>query len=95
MNESTETAGAGSPRGLRTVPIHVSLTRPILMAGADVNVDLNTPALGAAYSFQPVYKNIGGADRHGRECPVYKFRRGDLYDNFQRLFDQLWNAAGP
>jgi len=34
------------------------------------------------------------ADRHGRECPVYKFRRGDLYDNLQRLFDQLWNAAG-
>jgi hypothetical protein len=35
------------------------------------------------------------SDSHGRGCPVYKFRRGDLYDNFSRLFDQLWNAGGP
>jgi hypothetical protein len=32
-------------------------------------------------------------DSHGRDCPVYKFRRGDMYDNLQRLFDQLWEAA--
>jgi hypothetical protein len=33
------------------------------------------------------------ADRHGRDCPVYKFRRGDFHDNLQRLFDQLWGAS--
>jgi hypothetical protein len=33
------------------------------------------------------------ADSHGRDCPVYKLRRGDLYDNLERLFDQLWEAA--
>lgn len=31
-------------------------------------------------------------DAHVRGCPVYKFRRGDLYDNFSRLFEQLWDA---
>ena len=33
-------------------------------------------------------------DSHGRNCPIYKFRRGELYDNFSRLFDQLWNVGG-
>ena len=32
-------------------------------------------------------------DSHARDCPVYKFRRGYLYDNFARLFDQLWTAS--
>lgn len=34
------------------------------------------------------------SDSHGRDCVVYKFRHGDLYDNFIRLFEQLWDAAG-
>lgn len=33
-------------------------------------------------------------DSHGRDCSVYKFRRGDLYDNFARLYEQLWMASG-
>lgn len=42
--------------------------RAILMAGADVNTDLNTPGLGAAYSYYPLYNALGfgsGVDRHG------------------------------
>jgi Subtilase family len=42
--------------------------KAILMAGADVNTDLNTPGLGAAYSYYPLYNNLGfggGTDRHG------------------------------
>jgi type IV secretory pathway TrbD component len=40
MNESAEAADAGSPQGLHAVPIHVSLTRPILLAGADRELTL-------------------------------------------------------
>lgn len=33
-------------------------------------------------------------DAHGRHSPVYKSRRGgDMYDNFIRFFEQLWEAA--
>lgn len=32
-------------------------------------------------------------DAHGRDSKVYKFRRGgEMYDNFSRLFEQLWEA---
>jgi hypothetical protein len=33
------------------------------------------------------------SDAHGRDCPVFKFRRGELYDNYARLFEQLWRVA--
>jgi hypothetical protein len=33
-------------------------------------------------------------DRHGRDSVVYKFRRGDMYDSYSRLFEQLWESAG-
>jgi hypothetical protein len=32
---------------------------------------------------------------HGRHSHVYKFRRGELYNNFTRFFDQLWEVARP
>jgi len=32
-------------------------------------------------------------DSHGRDCSTYKFRRGELYDSFARLFEQLWEAG--
>jgi hypothetical protein len=32
-------------------------------------------------------------DRHGRDSVVYKFRRGDMYDSYLRLFEQLWEAT--
>ena len=33
---------------------------------------------------------------HGRESRVYKYRRGgDTYDNFMRLFQQLWTEDAP
>jgi hypothetical protein len=32
-------------------------------------------------------------DSHGRDCAVYKYRRGDLYENFARLYEQLWMAS--
>lgn len=34
-------------------------------------------------------------DSHGRDCAVYKYRRGDLYENFARLYEQLWAASDP
>jgi hypothetical protein len=42
--------------------------RAVLYAGADANTDLSTPGLGAAYTYYPVYNNIGSGgklDRHG------------------------------
>jgi len=42
--------------------------RAVLMAGADVNTDLNTPGYGAAYSYFPLYNDLGfggGTDRRG------------------------------
>jgi hypothetical protein len=42
--------------------------RAVLYAGADVNLDMNTPDFGPSYSFQPIYNRIGlggGVDRHG------------------------------
>lgn len=32
-------------------------------------------------------------DSHGRDSPIFKYRRGELYDNFVRLFNQLWTAS--
>jgi len=33
---------------------------------------------------------------HGRESRVYKFRRGgEMYENYKRLFEQLWTACQP
>jgi hypothetical protein len=35
------------------------------------------------------------SDVHGRDSHVIKYRRGgEMYDFFQRLFNQLWNVAG-
>src|SRR6185295_5576758 len=42
--------------------------KAILMAGADVNTDLNSPSMGAAYSYKPTYNRLttpSGVDRHG------------------------------
>jgi hypothetical protein len=43
--------------------------KAVLMAGADVNTDINTPSLsGGPFSYQPRYNTIGlgtGVDRHG------------------------------
>jgi hypothetical protein len=33
-------------------------------------------------------------DSHGRDSRVYKFRRGgEMYDNYKRLFEQLWEVG--
>lgn len=31
-------------------------------------------------------------DSHGRDCSIYKYRRGDMYDSYARFFEQLWNS---
>jgi hypothetical protein len=34
------------------------------------------------------------SDAHGSETEIFKFRRGGgMYDNFRRLFEQLWDAG--
>jgi hypothetical protein len=34
-------------------------------------------------------------DSHGRDCSVFKYRHGEIYDNFSRLFEQLWLGSAP
>jgi hypothetical protein len=34
-------------------------------------------------------------DSHGRDSVIFKYRRGEMYDNLSRLFEQLWDAAQP
>ncbi|MDM8550999.1 hypothetical protein QUF72_13010 [Desulfobacterales bacterium HSG2] len=34
------------------------------------------------------------AHAHGRDAKIYKYRRGgEMYENYQRLFEQLWTAG--
>ena len=32
-------------------------------------------------------------EAHGRYSISYKYRRGEMYDNYERLFEQLWEAG--
>ncbi|MFF3995523.1 hypothetical protein ACFYX8_19815 [Streptomyces cyaneofuscatus] len=41
-----------------------------------------------------VYLTPYSADRHGRESPVIKYRRGETYDVLLRLIEKLW-VGGP
>jgi hypothetical protein len=43
---------------------HPEAVKAVLMAGADVNTDLNSPSLGATYSYMPSYISAP-LDRHG------------------------------
>ncbi|OLO30722.1 MULTISPECIES: hypothetical protein [Streptomyces] len=41
-----------------------------------------------------VYLTPYSADRHGRDCPVIKYHRGETYGVLLRLMDKLW-VCGP
>ena len=40
-----------------------------------------------------VYFTPYRADAHGRECKIYKYRRGTMYDSYARLFEKIWTHA--
>jgi hypothetical protein len=82
-------------RGLlrQQIEANVQFLQPYVAAGhADLR-RFNSPHVGRIVltercAFFAPYQ----ATSHGRDNPVFKYRRGPVYDNLQRLFDQLWNA---
>lgn len=42
---------------------------------------------------QSVFFTPYSAVKHGRDCKVYHYGRGDIYDNFVRFFDSVWEDS--
>ena len=87
---STNPDLTGRPEGLKA----------ILMAGADVNTDLNSPLFGFSYSYQPSY---AGPDRHGgvgllnagASVEMARLERRFLPDNRIGLLPPIALAGAP
>lgn len=63
-------------------------------AGAAELRRFNAPHMGRLIITERcVYFTPYRSNSHGRDSVVLKFRRGEMYDNFLRLFEQLWNAG--
>jgi hypothetical protein len=78
----------------RQIETTVAFMLQQVAAGAAQLRLFNAPHLGRLilterYAYFTPYR----ADAHGHNTKVYKFRRGDMYDNFKRLFEQLWSAT--
>jgi hypothetical protein len=75
------------------VQTNVTFVREHVKAG---NVQLrlfNAPHLGRVIlTDRCAYFTPYRRDAHGRESRVYKYRRGEMYNNLRRLFEQLWEA---
>lgn len=77
----------------RQIDTSVTFVRQQVKAGRAQLRLFNAPHIGRIviterYAYYTPYRD----DVHGRDVRVYKFRRGDMYDNFKRLFGQLWQA---
>jgi len=45
---------------------------------------------------QSVFFSPYSSTKHGRDCRVFEYGRGDIYDNFVRFFDMVWqNSVQP
>jgi hypothetical protein len=76
------------------VDANVRFLRPHIESGTTQLRRYNCPHLGRIlltdrYCYFTPYR----ATAHGRESPVMKYRRGDTYDWFGRLFELLWQAG--
>jgi hypothetical protein len=69
---------------------------PLSVAGHLEVRGYDVPHIGRIVATERVlYLTPYSADRHGRESPVIKYRRGETYDVLIRLMDKLWAASGP
>jgi hypothetical protein len=78
----------------RQIDTSVTFVRQQVKAGRAQLRLFNAPHVGRfviteRYAYFTPYRT----DVHSRDSRVYKFRRGDMYDNFKRHFEQLWQAA--
>jgi hypothetical protein len=86
-------------------PIDAAFDDGALRRQIEQNVMFLDPYLGAGFQLRRYdYPHFGrliitdeslfltpySAYRHGRDCAVLHFGRGDIYDLFSRLFDLLW-----
>ncbi|MGO8945164.1 MAG: hypothetical protein ACLQJ7_16005 [Syntrophobacteraceae bacterium] len=57
----------------------------------------NTPHIGRIIlTDQSVFFSPYSSTKHGRDCKVFEYGRGDIYDNFVRFFDMVWqNSVQP
>ena len=78
------------------IATNASFLQPHIDAGKAQLRRFNAPHVGRVIIADgTAYYTPYRSDAHGRDCPVYKYRRnGEICRNYQRLFDQLWNASG-
>jgi len=57
----------------------------------------NVPHIGRIIATdQSVFFTPYSSTKHGRDCRVFQYGRGDIYDNFVRFFDMVWqNSIQP
>ncbi|MEV7784831.1 hypothetical protein AB0O72_05440 [Streptomyces sp. NPDC088106] len=68
---------------------------PLTVAGHLEARGYGVPHIGRIIATERVvYLTPYSADRHGRESPVIKYRRGETYDVLMRLIDKLWVGSG-
>ncbi|WP_326810591.1 hypothetical protein OIE62_29665 [Streptomyces scopuliridis] len=68
---------------------------PLTVAGHLEARGYGAPHIGRIIATERVvYLTPYSADRHGRESPVIKYRRGETFDVLMRLIDKLWVGSG-
>jgi hypothetical protein len=73
---------------------NVAFLQPYIKAGQLELRRFNSPHIGRiVLTDRFAYFTPYQSSSHGRHNPVYKYRRGSVYDNLERLFRQLWKAS--
>jgi len=77
------------------IDTNVAFLRPHVEAGKVELRRFNAPHMGRIVLVDgAAYYTPYRSDAHGRDSKVYKFKSGgEMSKNFQRLFEQLWNAG--
>ncbi|MFI8002602.1 hypothetical protein [Streptomyces sp. NPDC086010] len=84
--------GAGLLR--RQIAASYDYLAPLAVEGHLETRGYGIPHIGRIIATERVvYLTPYSADRHGRESPVIKYRRGETYDVLVRLIDKLWVAG--
>lgn len=79
----------------RQVAATYDFLRPLTTGQVEVR-GYNIPHFGRVIATERVvYLTPYRPDRHGRESPVIKYRRGETYDVLTRLIDKLWLDGRP
>jgi hypothetical protein len=79
----------------RQIDTNVAFLQPYVKEGKIELRRFSAPHMGRIVSVDAtVYYTPYTSDKHGRDCPVYRFAPGGcLSRNMQRLFEQLWSVS--